>query len=104
MACQATTKDIKDSLGKQWLHLSDKKRIKWITKSLEQQKLYEVRTLNSHSILLTEAGGFKKKVYSYFTIGDNARVHPATSTDEHYRGEHCQIHSDESRETAQRQV
>lgn len=40
---QATTKDIKDSLGKQWTQLSDKKRLKWITKSLEQRKLYEVR-------------------------------------------------------------
>uniref|UniRef100_A0A672N0K3 Nucleolar transcription factor 1-like n=1 Tax=Sinocyclocheilus grahami TaxID=75366 RepID=A0A672N0K3_SINGR len=37
----ATTKDIKDSFGKQWPQLSDKKRMKWITKSLEQQKLYE---------------------------------------------------------------
>ncbi|XP_061837301.1 nucleolar transcription factor 1 isoform X1 [Nerophis lumbriciformis] len=37
----ATTKDIKDSLGKQWTQLSDKKRLKWIAKSLEQQKLYE---------------------------------------------------------------
>uniref|UniRef100_A0A3Q2D5V0 Upstream binding transcription factor n=1 Tax=Cyprinodon variegatus TaxID=28743 RepID=A0A3Q2D5V0_CYPVA len=37
----ATTKDIKDSLGKQWTQLSDKKRLKWIGKSLEQQKLYE---------------------------------------------------------------
>lgn len=40
---QATTKDIKDSLGKQWTQLSDKKRLKWISKSLEQQKQYEVR-------------------------------------------------------------
>uniref|UniRef100_A0AAQ6AA93 HMG box domain-containing protein n=1 Tax=Amphiprion ocellaris TaxID=80972 RepID=A0AAQ6AA93_AMPOC len=38
----ATTKDIKDSLGKQWTQLSDKKRLKWITKSLEQQKQYEL--------------------------------------------------------------
>ncbi|XP_056309296.1 nucleolar transcription factor 1 [Danio aesculapii] len=37
----ATTKDIKDNLGKQWPQLSDKKRIKWIAKSLEQHKLYE---------------------------------------------------------------
>uniref|UniRef100_A0A7N6AL80 HMG box domain-containing protein n=1 Tax=Anabas testudineus TaxID=64144 RepID=A0A7N6AL80_ANATE len=37
----ATTKEIKDSLGKQWTQLSDKKRLKWITKSLEQQKQYE---------------------------------------------------------------
>lgn len=41
---QATTKDIKDSLGKQWTQLSDKKRLKWITKSLEQRKQYEVKT------------------------------------------------------------
>lgn len=40
---QATTKDIKDSLGKQWTQLPDKKRLKWISKSLEQQKVYEVR-------------------------------------------------------------
>uniref|UniRef100_H3CF76 Upstream binding transcription factor n=1 Tax=Tetraodon nigroviridis TaxID=99883 RepID=H3CF76_TETNG len=38
---EATTKDIKDNLGKQWTQLSDKKRLKWITKSLEQRKLYE---------------------------------------------------------------
>uniref|UniRef100_A0A3Q3WUM2 HMG box domain-containing protein n=1 Tax=Mola mola TaxID=94237 RepID=A0A3Q3WUM2_MOLML len=37
----ATTKDIKDSLGKQWTQLSDKKRLKWISKSLEQRKQYE---------------------------------------------------------------
>ncbi|XP_076853135.1 nucleolar transcription factor 1 isoform X2 [Brachyhypopomus gauderio] len=37
----ATTKDIKDSLGKRWTQLSDKKRLKWIGKSLEQRKLYE---------------------------------------------------------------
>ncbi|XP_033826331.1 nucleolar transcription factor 1 isoform X1 [Periophthalmus magnuspinnatus] len=37
----ATTKDIKDNLGKQWTQLSDKKRLKWIAKSLEQHKLYE---------------------------------------------------------------
>ncbi|KAL0993262.1 hypothetical protein UPYG_G00105350 [Umbra pygmaea] len=37
----ATTKDIKDSVGKQWTQLSDKKRLKWIAKSLEQYKSYE---------------------------------------------------------------
>ncbi|KAL4617804.1 nucleolar transcription factor 1-like [Arapaima gigas] len=38
---EATTKDIKETLGKQWTQLSDKKRLKWINKSLEQQKQYE---------------------------------------------------------------
>uniref|UniRef100_A0A4W4DS96 HMG box domain-containing protein n=1 Tax=Electrophorus electricus TaxID=8005 RepID=A0A4W4DS96_ELEEL len=37
----ATTKEIKDSLGKRWTQLSDKKRLKWISKSLEQHKQYE---------------------------------------------------------------
>ncbi|KAM4622724.1 nucleolar transcription factor 1 isoform 1-T5 [Discoglossus pictus] len=37
----ASTKDVKDSLGKQWSQLSDKKRLKWIHKALEQRKLYE---------------------------------------------------------------
>uniref|UniRef100_A0A8C7P5Y1 Upstream binding transcription factor n=1 Tax=Oncorhynchus mykiss TaxID=8022 RepID=A0A8C7P5Y1_ONCMY len=32
---------IKDSLGKQWTQLSDKKRLKWIAKSLEMHKAYE---------------------------------------------------------------
>nr|XP_060503704.1 nucleolar transcription factor 1 [Panthera onca] len=39
----ATTKEVKDSLGKQWSQLSDKKRLKWIHKALEQRKEYEVR-------------------------------------------------------------
>uniref|UniRef100_A0A8C4TFQ6 Upstream binding transcription factor n=1 Tax=Erpetoichthys calabaricus TaxID=27687 RepID=A0A8C4TFQ6_ERPCA len=38
----ATTKEIKENLTKQWTQLSDKKRLKWINKSLEQQKQYEV--------------------------------------------------------------
>uniref|UniRef100_A0A4X2KGF3 Nucleolar transcription factor 1 n=1 Tax=Vombatus ursinus TaxID=29139 RepID=A0A4X2KGF3_VOMUR len=37
----ATTKEVKDSLGKQWSQLSDKKRLKWIHKALEQRKEYE---------------------------------------------------------------
>ncbi|MBN3323510.1 UBF1 factor, partial [Atractosteus spatula] len=37
----ATIKDIKEGLGKQWSQLTDKKRLKWINKSLEQKKLYE---------------------------------------------------------------
>ncbi|XP_018416692.1 PREDICTED: nucleolar transcription factor 1-B-like [Nanorana parkeri] len=37
----ASTKDVKDVLGKQWSQLSDKKHLKWIHKALEQQKLYE---------------------------------------------------------------
>ncbi|XP_029428448.1 nucleolar transcription factor 1 isoform X2 [Rhinatrema bivittatum] len=37
----ATTKEVKDSLGKQWSQLSDKKRLKWIHKALEQRKQYE---------------------------------------------------------------
>ncbi|XP_059814275.1 nucleolar transcription factor 1-like isoform X4 [Hypanus sabinus] len=38
---KATMKDVKEALGKQWSQLSDKKRLKWIGKSLEQQELYE---------------------------------------------------------------
>ncbi|XP_053555988.1 nucleolar transcription factor 1 [Bombina bombina] len=37
----ASTKDVKDALGKQWSQLSDKKRLKWIHKALEQRKQYE---------------------------------------------------------------
>ncbi|PIO23861.1 hypothetical protein AB205_0047380 [Aquarana catesbeiana] len=37
----ASTKDVKDALGKQWSQLTDKKRLKWIHKALEQRKLYE---------------------------------------------------------------
>ncbi|XP_069760830.1 nucleolar transcription factor 1 isoform X5 [Narcine bancroftii] len=38
---KATTKDVKEALGKQWSQLSDKKRLKWIGKSLEQREVYE---------------------------------------------------------------
>lgn len=38
---KATMKDVKEALGKQWSQLSDKKRLKWIGKSLEQRELYE---------------------------------------------------------------
>ncbi|XP_044153818.1 nucleolar transcription factor 1 [Bufo gargarizans] len=37
----ASTKEVKDSLGKQWSQLPDKKRLKWIHKALEQRKQYE---------------------------------------------------------------
>ncbi|XP_040291199.1 nucleolar transcription factor 1 isoform X2 [Bufo bufo] len=37
----ASTKEVKESLGKQWSQLSDKKRLKWIHKALEQRKQYE---------------------------------------------------------------
>ncbi|NXJ86953.1 UBF1 factor, partial [Trogon melanurus] len=40
-ALGATTKEVKESLGKQWSQLSDKKRLKWIHKALEQRKEYE---------------------------------------------------------------
>ncbi|XP_062841116.1 nucleolar transcription factor 1 isoform X2 [Trichomycterus rosablanca] len=36
-----TSKDIKESLGRKWTQLPDKKRLKWISKSLEQHKQYE---------------------------------------------------------------
>ncbi|XP_073539379.1 nucleolar transcription factor 1 isoform X2 [Phyllobates terribilis] len=37
----ASTKDVKDALAKQWSQLSDKKRLKWIHKALEHRKQYE---------------------------------------------------------------
>lgn len=45
---QATTKEVKESLGKQWSQLSDKKRLKWIHKALEQRKEYEVGSSLTH--------------------------------------------------------
>ncbi|NXS61914.1 UBF1 factor, partial [Brachypteracias leptosomus] len=41
LGIRATTKEVKESLGKQWSQLSDKKRLKWIHKALEQRKEYE---------------------------------------------------------------
>ncbi|NXA61412.1 UBF1 factor, partial [Mohoua ochrocephala] len=41
LGVRATTKEVKESLGKQWSQLSDKKRLKWIHKALEQRKEYE---------------------------------------------------------------
>lgn len=47
---QATTKEVKESLGKQWSQLSDKKRLKWIHKALEQRKEYEVGSSLIHLV------------------------------------------------------
>lgn len=87
---QATTKDIKDSLGKQWTQLSDKKRLKWITKSLEQRKQYEV-TAGSCGRILTSDDDFHLSVIVFNCFfshipGDNAAVHPAASRVEHDSG------------------
>ncbi|XP_042202849.1 upstream binding transcription factor, like isoform X1 [Callorhinchus milii] len=38
---QVSLKELKDALRKQWSQLSDKKRLKWISKALELQKDYE---------------------------------------------------------------
>uniref|UniRef100_A0A3P9IV40 Upstream binding transcription factor n=1 Tax=Oryzias latipes TaxID=8090 RepID=A0A3P9IV40_ORYLA len=61
----ATTKDIKDSLGKQWTQLPDKKRLKWISKSLEQQKAYEETMrgfIQQHPELNMTQEGFAKSI------------------------------------------
>lgn len=41
---------------------------------------------------------------SHSSLGNDARVCPAAPGDEHHGGDHRQIHSDQSRETPQRQV
>ncbi|XP_052403869.1 nucleolar transcription factor 1-A isoform X7 [Carassius gibelio] len=38
---EVTQKELKEALRKQWSQLSDKKRLKWISKALELQKQYE---------------------------------------------------------------
>lgn len=35
-------KELKEALRRQWSQLSDKRRLKWISKALELQKDYEV--------------------------------------------------------------
>lgn len=39
---QVSPKELKDALRRQWSQLSDKRRLKWISKALELQKDYEV--------------------------------------------------------------
>lgn len=39
---QVSQKELKDALRRQWSQLSDKRRLKWISKALELQKDYEV--------------------------------------------------------------
>uniref|UniRef100_UPI00398F666E nucleolar transcription factor 1-like isoform X2 n=1 Tax=Pristiophorus japonicus TaxID=55135 RepID=UPI00398F666E len=39
---EVSPKELKDALRRQWSQLSDKKRLKWISKALELQKEYEV--------------------------------------------------------------
>lgn len=42
---QVSQKELKEALRRQWSQLSDKKRLKWISKALELQKDYAVRGL-----------------------------------------------------------
>lgn len=44
---QVSQKELKEALRRQWSQLSDKKRLKWISKALELQKLYEVWLLSA---------------------------------------------------------
>lgn len=39
---QVSPKELKEALRRQWSQLSDKRRLKWISKALELQKDYEV--------------------------------------------------------------
>lgn len=39
---QVSQKELKEVLRRQWSQLSDKRRLKWISKALELQKDYEV--------------------------------------------------------------
>uniref|UniRef100_H3AHS5 Upstream binding transcription factor, like n=1 Tax=Latimeria chalumnae TaxID=7897 RepID=H3AHS5_LATCH len=39
--CEVSPKELKEALRRQWSQLSDKKRLKWISKALELQKDYE---------------------------------------------------------------
>lgn len=39
---QVSQKELKEALRRQWSQLSDKRRLKWISKALELQKDYEV--------------------------------------------------------------
>ncbi len=51
---QVSQKELKEALRRQWSQLSDKKRLKWISKALELQKHFEV-----YLCVLTEAKGMK---------------------------------------------
>ena len=42
LAFQVSQKELKEALRRQWSQLSDKRRLKWISKALELQKDYEV--------------------------------------------------------------
>lgn len=57
-----------------------------------------------HGIFASSSGFFVTFALSRPCLGGDARVYPAAPGDEHDGGEHRQIHSDQSRETAQGQV
>lgn len=104
---QATTKDIKDSLGKQWTQLSDKKRLKWIGKSLELQKQYEVNMLTTSTkrataVVRIRSGDDKPPCWQVEVnsvslcnvLGDHAGVHPAAPRVKHDPGGYNEVHPD----------
>lgn len=47
---QVSQKELKEALRRQWSQLSDKRRLKWISKALELQKDYEVTVLTRFSL------------------------------------------------------
>lgn len=77
---QATTKDIKDSVAKQWPQLSDKKRMKWIMKSLEQHKLYEVKMLAFFTAYLPASSKLLCNVWSFPSLLRGQCVSLSSST------------------------
>lgn len=46
---QVSQKELKEALRRQWSQLSDKRRLKWISKALELQKDYEVVPARTYS-------------------------------------------------------
>lgn len=46
---QVSPKELKEVLRRQWSQLSDKRRLKWISKALELQKEYEVMQHNDNN-------------------------------------------------------
>ena len=51
LVSQVSQKELKEALRRQWSQLSDKRRLKWISKALELQKDYEVPEPDSDSPL-----------------------------------------------------
>lgn len=84
---KVSQKELKEALRRQWSQLSDKKRLKWISKALELQKNYEVCCTTIKNKVLGSRAAFNYYYFLKSAFQDSLRAyheaHPDANSEEH---------------------